>query len=89
MYLAKESLSSVETILGSLILRLGAPRIKVTELTLGLKLIDPASAPKLGHWAEKLYQDHAISGVMPETQKLQQFAMSLCGKKGSHTPKWY
>ena len=61
--------------------------IKVTELTLGLKLIDPASAPKLAHWAEKFCQDPAVSGVMPETHKLQQFAKSLFGKKGPQTPK--
>ncbi|XP_062095534.1 glutathione S-transferase U17-like [Humulus lupulus] len=62
--------------------------IKVTELTSGLKLIDPATTPKLAHWAETFRQDPAVSGVMPETQKLAEYAKVLFAKlKGAQPQK--
>ena len=62
--------------------------IRVTELTSGLKLIDPERAPKLAHWAEKFSQDPAVSGVIPETQKLAEYAKFLFAKlKEAQPPK--
>lgn len=62
--------------------------IKVTELSSGLKLLDPARTPQLAHWAEKFSQDPAVSGVIPEIPKLAEYAKFLFSTlKGAQPPK--
>ncbi|PON67462.1 S-crystallin [Parasponia andersonii] len=61
--------------------------IKVTELTSGLKLIDPEKTPNLAQWADRFRQDPAVSGVIPDTQKLAEYAKSLFAKLKGAQPQ--
>ena len=61
--------------------------IAVTELNTGLKLIDPEKTPMLAEWADKFRSDTAVVAVLPETQKLAEFAKHLIAKmKGGAQP---
>lgn len=54
--------------------------LRVTQNFSGLKLIHPESTPNLAHWAEKFSQDPAVSGVLPDTEKLSEFAKLIFSK---------
>lgn len=62
--------------------------LKVTETMNGAKLLDEAKTPKLVKWAERFCQDPAVSGVMPETDKLAEVAKVIVAKmRGAPPPK--
>ncbi|XP_021910402.1 glutathione S-transferase U17-like [Carica papaya] len=48
--------------------------VRVMEKANGLKLIDESKTPCLAKWAESFCSHEAVKGVMPETEKLAEFA---------------
>ncbi|XP_054810582.1 glutathione S-transferase U17-like [Prosopis cineraria] len=58
--------------------------LRVTEALLGLKLLDPAKTPGLAQWAGAFCADDAVKHVMPETDKLLEFAKLLMAKMASN-----
>lgn len=54
--------------------------LKATETMTGKKLLDPAKMPNLAGWAERFCAHDAVKGVMPETEKLVEFAKILQAK---------
>ncbi|KAL3751040.1 hypothetical protein ACJRO7_011937 [Eucalyptus globulus] len=61
--------------------------VRVTERTQGLKLLDQAKVPGLAKWAERFCADSAVKGVMPETEKLAEFAKLIMAKFGAPPPQ--
>jgi glutathione S-transferase len=62
--------------------------IRVVEKFNDIKLLDQAKTPELVKWAEGFCQDPAVSGVMPETEKLAEFAKIVMAKlRGVNPPK--
>ncbi|KAM2636149.1 hypothetical protein EV1_020818 [Malus domestica] len=62
--------------------------LRVTEKMNGVKLLDGAKIPGLVTWAEKFSADPAVKDVMPETDKLAEFAKILAAKmRGAGAPK--
>ncbi|TQD70243.1 hypothetical protein C1H46_044226 [Malus baccata] len=62
--------------------------LRVTEKMNGVKLLDDAKIPGLAKWAEKFSADPAVKDVMPETDKLAEFAKILAAKmRGAGAPK--
>ncbi|KAL5553987.1 hypothetical protein UlMin_041388 [Ulmus minor] len=61
--------------------------LRVTEKTNGIKLLDEAKTPQLAKWAESFCQHPAVSGVMPETDKLVEFAKFLFAKLRGNPPQ--
>ncbi|KAF8378368.1 hypothetical protein HHK36_029707 [Tetracentron sinense] len=51
--------------------------IRVTEKMIGMKVIDEAKTPCLVGWAERFCADSAVKEVMPEIEKLEEFAKLL------------
>ncbi|XP_031259239.1 glutathione S-transferase U17-like [Pistacia vera] len=51
--------------------------LRVTEKTSGMKLLDEARTPHLAKWAVSFCADPAVKDVMPETEKLAEFAKLL------------
>ena len=60
---------------------------KVVEKRRGVKLLDEAKTPRLVKWAESFCADAAVKGIMPETDKLLEFAKVLAAKMRGGPPK--
>ncbi|XP_042496733.1 glutathione S-transferase U17-like [Macadamia integrifolia] len=60
--------------------------IKVSEKLNGLKLLDEAKTPGLVGWAERFCLDPAVKEVMPETEKLAEFAKMLHARSKAAPP---
>ncbi|XP_028793105.1 glutathione S-transferase U17 isoform X1 [Neltuma alba] len=58
--------------------------LRVTESHIGLKLLDHTKTPGLAQWAETFCADDAVKPVMPETDKLREFAKLLMAKTASN-----
>lgn len=54
--------------------------LRVSEKMNGIKLLDQAKTPGLVKWAERFSEDPAVKGVLPETDKLVEFAKILFAK---------
>jgi glutathione S-transferase len=54
--------------------------LRATEKMNGVKLLDEAKNPGLCGWAERFCSDGAVKDVMPETDKLVEFAKMLFAK---------
>ncbi|PSS13553.1 Glutathione S-transferase [Actinidia chinensis var. chinensis] len=54
--------------------------IRVTEKMNNRKLLDEAKTPNLVTWADKFCSDGSVKDVMPETDKLAEFAKVLMAK---------
>ena len=61
--------------------------IRVTEKLNEVKLLDEAHTPGLVKWAEKFCADPAVKDVMPETDKLAEFAKVIIAKMRAAAPK--
>ena len=61
--------------------------LRVSEKITGLKLLDEAKTPRLVKWAESFCADAAVKGIMPETDKLLEFAKVLAAKMRGGPPK--
>ncbi|EHA8587059.1 Glutathione S-transferase U17 [Cocos nucifera] len=51
--------------------------LKATEKMTGIKFFDEAKTPLLAQWVERFCADVAVRGVMPETDKMVEFAKML------------
>jgi len=60
--------------------------LRVTEKLTGTKLLSEETTPGLFKWAEKFCADGAVKGVMPETEKLAEFAKVLQAKMRGAPP---
>ncbi|KAA8529485.1 hypothetical protein F0562_033716 [Nyssa sinensis] len=60
--------------------------LKVTEKMNNVKLLDGAKTPGLDKWAERFCSDVAVKDVMPETEKLIEFAKVLFAKLRAASP---
>lgn len=60
--------------------------LKVTEKMNGAKFLDESKAPKLVKWSERFCQDPAVSGVMPETEKLAEAAKVIVARLRAAPP---
>ncbi|CAL5338678.1 unnamed protein product [Camellia sinensis] len=47
---------------------------KASEKLFDVKVLDIAKTPRLVEWAERFYSDEAVKNVIPETEKLMEFA---------------
>ncbi|XP_062160380.1 glutathione S-transferase U17-like [Alnus glutinosa] len=54
--------------------------LRATEKMGGVKLLDEAKTPGLVKWADRFCADGAVKGVMPETEKLIEFAKVFMAK---------
>lgn len=54
--------------------------VRVTEKTSRLKLLDESKTPHLVKWADSFCADASVKDVMPETDKLAEFAKVLMAK---------
>ncbi|XP_071926602.1 glutathione S-transferase U17-like [Coffea arabica] len=54
--------------------------IRVTEKMNSVKLIDESKTPNLFKWAEKFCADNSVKDVIPDTDKLSEFAKVLMAK---------
>jgi len=61
--------------------------LRASEKITGLKLLDEAKTPRLVKWAESFCADAAVKGIMPETDKLLEFAKVLAAKMRGGPPK--
>lgn len=61
--------------------------IKVTELMLGIKLIDESKTPGLAGWAEKIRSNELFKDVLPDPEKLIEFYMMVQAAKDSSDEK--
>ncbi|XP_047321914.1 glutathione S-transferase U17-like [Impatiens glandulifera] len=60
--------------------------IRATEKMNGVKLFDEAKVPNLSKWAEKFASDPAVKDLLPETDKLVEFAKVLFAKSKAPVP---
>lgn len=51
--------------------------MKVSEGSLGIKILDEEKVSGLAKWAESFCSDEAVKDVMPETEKLAEFAQVI------------
>uniref|UniRef100_A0A5B6YFY7 Glutathione S-transferase n=1 Tax=Davidia involucrata TaxID=16924 RepID=A0A5B6YFY7_DAVIN len=61
--------------------------LRVTEKMNNVKLLDEARTPGLYKWVERFCCDAAVKDVMPETEKLVEFAKVLFASFKAHPPK--
>lgn len=54
--------------------------IRVIEKSEGIKFLDEDKTPLLAGWAERFCADAAVKEVMPEIEKLMEFAQALRAK---------
>ncbi|KAF7809218.1 glutathione S-transferase U17-like [Senna tora] len=54
--------------------------LRVTEISHGLKLLDHSKTPLLAQWAQRFCADDTVKNVMPETEKLLEFAKIIRAK---------
>ena len=52
---------------------------RVTEKLSGLNILDGEKFPQLTDWADRFCAEESVKGVMPETDKLQEFAVATRG----------
>ncbi|CAA7395315.1 unnamed protein product [Spirodela intermedia] len=52
----------------------------------GLKILDGDKFPQLAAWADRFCAEEAVKGVMPETDKLAEFAKTLMMKLKAASP---
>nr|AZL41274.1 glutathione S-transferase [Datisca glomerata] len=60
--------------------------LRVTEKFNGVKLIDESITPNLAKWAVAFCADGAVKDVMPETDKLSEFAKVVFSKMAGQAP---
>lgn len=60
--------------------------LRVSEKMNGVELLDAAKTPGLVGWADKFCGDDAVKDVMPETDKLAEFAKILFQAKANAPP---
>lgn len=60
--------------------------LRVTEKMSGIKLLNETNTPALLKWADGFCNDATVKDVMPETEKLEEFAKMLRGRVRA-TPK--
>ncbi|RYR63769.1 hypothetical protein Ahy_A04g021525 isoform D [Arachis hypogaea] len=60
--------------------------LRVTESLTGVKLLDQVKTPCLVKWAERFCAHGAVKDVMPQTEKLVEFAKMLMAKMAASTP---
>lgn len=61
--------------------------LRVSEKGNNIKFLNEAKTPNLVKWADKLCGDAAVKNVMPETEKLDEFAKTLMARfKASSQP---
>ncbi|XP_020975911.1 pentatricopeptide repeat-containing protein At1g05670, mitochondrial [Arachis ipaensis] len=60
--------------------------LRVTESLTGVKLLDQVKTPCLAKWAERFCAHGAVKDVMPQTEKLVEFAKMLMAKMAASTP---
>ncbi|XP_022775557.1 glutathione S-transferase U17-like [Durio zibethinus] len=62
--------------------------LRVTEKMSGMKLLSISKTPSLLKWADRFCSDIAVKDVMPETEKLAEFAKMIMAKmRGAAPPK--
>ena len=62
--------------------------LRARETLYDIKLLHQAKTPELVKWAERFLQDPAVIGVMPEQEKLTEFAKIVFAKmKAANPPK--
>ena len=54
--------------------------LRVIEKFNDIKLLDQAKTPELVKWADRFFKDPAVVGVMPELEKLGEFAKGVFAK---------
>lgn len=54
--------------------------LKVSEIMTGIKFLDEEKTPLLVGWVERFCANDAVNGVMPETDKLVEYAKVLLAK---------
>ena len=54
--------------------------LRVSEKMNNVKLLDDAKNPGLAAWAERFVAHDAVNGVMPETDKLMEFAKIIMAR---------
>ncbi|XP_041015148.1 glutathione S-transferase U17-like [Juglans microcarpa x Juglans regia] len=57
--------------------------LRAIEKMGGVKLLDEAKTPGLVQWAESFCADGAVKGIIPDTEKLVEFAKILVKMKGA------
>ncbi|WOL18358.1 glutathione S-transferase U17-like [Canna indica] len=70
-----DSIGYLDIALGSLV-----GWVRAMEKLNGFNLLDEAKTPLLAGWAERFCAHEAVKGVMPETEKLVEFAKVLQAK---------
>ncbi|KAA8529486.1 hypothetical protein F0562_033715 [Nyssa sinensis] len=60
--------------------------LRVTEKMNNVKLLDEAKTPGLDKWADRFCSDVAVKDVMPETEKLIEFAKVVFAKLRAASP---
>ena len=50
---------------------------RVTDKMSGRKILDGEKLPQLTDWADRFCAEEAVKGVMPETDKLLEFAAAM------------
>ncbi len=60
--------------------------LRVSEKVNGVKLLDADKTPGLASWADKFCLDDSVKDVMPETDKLVEFAKILFQSKANAPP---
>ncbi|XVF84827.1 hypothetical protein PTKIN_Ptkin17bG0071000 [Pterospermum kingtungense] len=60
--------------------------LRVTETTSGIKLLSEAKTPALINWAHRFCSDAAVKDVMPDTEKLAEFAKMIASKRRGEAP---
>ncbi|XP_008803091.1 glutathione S-transferase U17-like [Phoenix dactylifera] len=60
--------------------------LKATEKMTGIKFLDEAKTPLLAQWVERFCANDAVRGLMPETDKLVEFAKMLQAKLKTAAP---
>lgn len=58
--------------------------LRVVEKLDGVKLMDGSKTPGLARWSERFCSDPAVRDVMPETEKLVEFAKVLFPRYKDH-----
>jgi len=61
--------------------------LRVTEKMTGKKVLDETKTPALVKWAEAFAAHPAVKGVLPETDKLLEFARGFVQRMVATTPK--
>lgn len=61
--------------------------LRATEKMGEVKLLDEAKTPGLVQWAESFCADGAVKGLIPETEKLVEFAKFMAARMQGAPPK--